>query len=192
MPSNQNPVFTNDSLTGDGTEDNPLAVAGPGGGITEVESSDDSVTVSNGTGPTVDLSVAPTGFNEGQIGIWDGTKWNLSPNPGGQVWEIVNNGDGATRIQGVGSSGGGELMLLENTNGSGVGVILNLGAGAGSGGTGGAFLVRQNGNLTAKGPNINFAGLQVFANNADAIAGGLNQWDLYRTGSDPDVICIVH
>lgn len=32
----------------------------------------------------------------------------------------------------------------------------------------------------------------VYANNAAAIAGGLAQDDLYRTGGDPDLICIVH
>ncbi|HWH59347.1 MAG TPA: hypothetical protein VN682_17085 [Terriglobales bacterium] len=41
-------------------------------------------------------------------------------------------------------------------------------------------------------PHANFPRLQIFANNAAAIAGGLSQWDLYRTGADPDVVCIVH
>lgn len=34
--------------------------------------------------------------------------------------------------------------------------------------------------------------LQVFANNADAIAGGLQQGDLYRNGANPDLVCVVH
>lgn len=34
--------------------------------------------------------------------------------------------------------------------------------------------------------------LQVFANNAAAIAGGLQVGDFYRTGADPDVVCVVH
>jgi len=34
--------------------------------------------------------------------------------------------------------------------------------------------------------------LAPFANNAAAIAGGLVAGDLYRTGGDPDTVCIVH
>lgn len=34
--------------------------------------------------------------------------------------------------------------------------------------------------------------LQVFANNAAAITGGLTVGDFYRTGADPDTVCVVH
>lgn len=34
--------------------------------------------------------------------------------------------------------------------------------------------------------------LPVFANNAAALAGGLDVGYLYRTGGDPDVVCVVH
>lgn len=37
-----------------------------------------------------------------------------------------------------------------------------------------------------------FENLQVFANNAAAIAGGLSVGNFYRTGADPDVVCVVH
>ena len=40
--------------------------------------------------------------------------------------------------------------------------------------------------------NTNFAGLQIFANNAAAVAGGLAVGDLYRTNGDPDLVCVVH
>lgn len=40
--------------------------------------------------------------------------------------------------------------------------------------------------------NVNFGGLQVFANNAAAVAGGLAVGDLYRTNGDPDLVCVVH
>lgn len=40
--------------------------------------------------------------------------------------------------------------------------------------------------------HYNFNGLQVFANNAAAIAGGLVAGDLYRTGANPDPVCVVH
>lgn len=34
--------------------------------------------------------------------------------------------------------------------------------------------------------------IPVYANNAAAIAGGLAVGDYYRTGADPDPVCIVH
>lgn len=34
--------------------------------------------------------------------------------------------------------------------------------------------------------------LPIYANNAAAVAGGLVEGDFYRTGADPDVVCIVH
>jgi hypothetical protein len=37
-----------------------------------------------------------------------------------------------------------------------------------------------------------FIGLRIYANNAAAVAGGLKVGDLYRTGADPDLICVVH
>jgi len=36
------------------------------------------------------------------------------------------------------------------------------------------------------------AGLSVYANNAAAITGGLSAGDFYRTGSDPDMVAVVH
>jgi hypothetical protein len=35
-------------------------------------------------------------------------------------------------------------------------------------------------------------GLVVYANNAAAITGGLAAGDFYRTGSDPDLVAVVH
>jgi hypothetical protein len=34
--------------------------------------------------------------------------------------------------------------------------------------------------------------LAVYSNNAEALAGGLLVGQYYRTGADPDVVCIVH
>jgi hypothetical protein len=34
--------------------------------------------------------------------------------------------------------------------------------------------------------------LAVYANNAAAKVGGLTTGDHYRTGADPDVVCVVH
>ncbi|MFH1504677.1 MAG: hypothetical protein ABIH08_04760, partial [Candidatus Omnitrophota bacterium] len=43
-------------------------------------------------------------------------------------------------------------------------------------------------------PNSKLAvvGLSIYANNAAAIAGGLAVGDFYRTGGDPDLVCVVH
>jgi hypothetical protein len=37
-----------------------------------------------------------------------------------------------------------------------------------------------------------FTNLPVYANNAAAVGGGLTPGELYRTGSDPDRVCVVH
>lgn len=39
---------------------------------------------------------------------------------------------------------------------------------------------------------VDIVGLPVYANNAAAIAGGLVAGSLYRTGADPDPVCVVH
>ncbi len=36
------------------------------------------------------------------------------------------------------------------------------------------------------------SGLLSYANNAAALAGGLRVGDLYKTGADPDTVCVVH
>jgi len=40
--------------------------------------------------------------------------------------------------------------------------------------------------------NVNLSNVSVYANNAAAIAGGLTVGTIYRTGGDPDTLCIVH
>jgi len=39
---------------------------------------------------------------------------------------------------------------------------------------------------------VHISGLPAYANNAAAVAGGLLAGDLYRTGDDPDIVCVVH
>ena len=39
---------------------------------------------------------------------------------------------------------------------------------------------------------LHVVGIPVYANNAAAIAGGLTAGALYRTGADPDPVCVVH
>lgn len=45
---------------------------------------------------------------------------------------------------------------------------------------------------TAPTSILHVVGLPVFANNAAAIAGGLTPGAFYRTGGDPDPVCVVH
>ena len=40
--------------------------------------------------------------------------------------------------------------------------------------------------------NLNVGGLAAYISNALAILGGLAAGDFYRTGADPDVVCVVH
>ena len=39
---------------------------------------------------------------------------------------------------------------------------------------------------------LQVVGLPVYANNAAAVASGLTAGAFYRTGSDPDLVCVVH
>ena len=48
------------------------------------------------------------------------------------------------------------------------------------------------GQIQFQSNHVNLPNLQVFANNAAAIAGGLVAGDLYRTGANPDPVCVVH
>lgn len=46
--------------------------------------------------------------------------------------------------------------------------------------------------LEARVTVIDGGTLPAYANNAAAIAGGLVAGNLYRTGGDPDTVCVVH
>jgi hypothetical protein len=57
--------------------------------------------------------------------------------------------------------------------------------------TGYAFNATDSTSISKFG-KIRATGLSVHANNAAALAGGLVVNDFYRTGSDPDTVCVVH
>jgi len=42
------------------------------------------------------------------------------------------------------------------------------------------------------GAGLTYAGMPVYANNAAAVASGLRSGAFYRTGTDPDLVCVVH
>jgi len=56
--------------------------------------------------------------------------------------------------------------------------------------TGGGTLSVIGGPLQTQ--NLRVMALPVYANNAAAVAGGLTPGDFYRTGTDPDYVCVVH
>ena len=58
--------------------------------------------------------------------------------------------------------------------------------------TGSSGLGTERLRITSGGNIVLSSGLPVYANNAAAIAGGLAVGSLYRTGADPDPVCIVH
>jgi hypothetical protein len=46
--------------------------------------------------------------------------------------------------------------------------------------------------ISIKSSGIQILSLPTYTSNETAVAGGLIQGDLYRTGGDPDVVCVVH
>jgi hypothetical protein len=59
-------------------------------------------------------------------------------------------------------------------------------------GTSGQVLTTNGSGVTYWSSVLSGSGLTVYASNALAIAGGLTAGDFYRTGADPDVVCVVH
>jgi len=57
-------------------------------------------------------------------------------------------------------------------------------------------LMKSGGNVgigtTSPKSALHVVGLPVYANNAAAVAGGLTVGAFYRTGGDPDLVCVVH
>lgn len=121
--------------------------------------------------------------------VASGCTVNLDTNIGGGLAiTIVNGGVTITQDQDFGVIAG--AASFECTGG-------NLGFTADAGdinfqATAGNMRFGAANQIQLNAPHANIPSLQIFANNAAAIAGGLSQWDLYRTGADPDVVCIVH
>ena len=81
---------------------------------------------------------------------------------------------------------GTDIILIPNNAGNG-GAVIPYGDSQASLGTPGFRFL----DLYTSG-KVSHSGLPVFVNNAAAIAGGLTAGNLYRTGADPDPVCIVH
>jgi hypothetical protein len=90
------------------------------------------------------------------------------------------SGDGLHISLVAGAGGGASLVLDDN-----VFLLDSLVAG----------ISIQSGLLNINCPSgmaISLATVPIFANNAAAISGGLSEGSIYRTGADPDTLCIVH
>jgi hypothetical protein len=131
-----------------------------------------------------------------------------------KVWELVSKlqypGDTIRDITGL--SGGGMNLDGVPTTGLPVGCILTLFDGTaasiyrlrtGTDGTASPYIIRPidfqsvtNPKVWAvtplNGASLLLTNVPVFADNATALAGSLPVNAIYRTGSDPDQLCIVH
>jgi hypothetical protein len=116
------------------------------------------------------------------------------------------------RLQVINTSGATEVARFFTSDFSsgvaGSGINIQTGAASGNSYTeigalhsgGGVFdnliLQRGGGNVgigtTAPTSRLQVVGLPAFANNAAASAGGLTVGAFYRTGGDPDLVCVVH
>jgi hypothetical protein len=165
MPNNQNPVFTdNAAVFGDGTEEHPLTTAGGS---------------SAPGGSTGDIQVNNNGAFGNANSVEAGAIAKVVPgtgieieSPAGLVTYITGNGASGTVMVGV---GGG----VEITGVTSITITSNTGA-----------IVLTS--AAAPNPLYSIANLPIFADNAAALAGGLVAGNLYRTGADPDTICVVH
>jgi hypothetical protein len=122
----------------------------------------------------------------------------LGSNSSSQLIAASTTGSGTTAVLGTsptfttsitspvvygGSAAGSTLTLDGTSNGSpsNAYVLINPG-GQGNVGIG----------TTSPHSKLAVVGLPVYASNAAAITGGLAAGDFYRTGADPDPVCVVH
>jgi hypothetical protein len=163
MPENQNPVFCDESLAGDGTAENPLGVEGgpvnPGGSAGDVQLND-------GAGKFTSANLFSSGAAQ------------VSVDASGNI--LIQTTQNLTLL----ISPGGELSI----NGPNTAINNDFSAFSNS-----TFIGNNNGGLTTiSSLTVLMDALQTFANNAAAVTGGLQVNQLYRDGADPEHVCIVH
>jgi hypothetical protein len=170
VPTNDNPDW---QITATGPGGTPLAggyasLTGPGATATPgklTQAGGLEVDDPAGDGFTVNTTGGVSITQTGAAGtaIVDTGPTGISINATGQV--IIQSHTGPTSISDASATG---LSLNESGTGP---ILLNVFTG---------------------GLVITLFGVPVFANNAAAIGGGLTAGAVYRTGLDPDTLCIVH
>jgi len=93
------------------------------------------------------------------------------------VLRKVDSGSVTGDVSGPGTSTDNALVRFNGADGK---VLQNSGA-----------TLDDSDNLTVPG-TLSVASLPAYANNAAAVAGGLSAGNFYRTGGDPDLVCVVH
>lgn len=125
----------------------------------------------NGSGGDV---VGPAGATDEGIARYDGATGKLLQDSTAEIDDAGNltvDGDISNVAAGDDIHSGNDLSCVNDID---VGDDANIG-----------------GNLDVTG-TASISALPVHANNAAAVAGGLAAGDLYRTGGDPDLVCVVH
>lgn len=134
----------------------------------------------NTTSPSYNLDV------NGTFRCVNDANLNANVNVGGETSfsssseNVVNFGQqlvGSTAVQWIPSTG-----LHFKYNATGLGGFLATITSAGNVGIG----------TTNPNSKLAVSGLPVYVDNASAITGGLTAGDFYRTGGDPDLVCVVH
>jgi hypothetical protein len=136
-----------------------------------------AVTLIAGTGPTIQL----VGANSGLIGC------QINVNTAGGVQPLIGD-------NGVGNTGAlaNEIYLYTGSSINAPSTPALANHIKTSIGNPTITWASSKGLFVQNGLSVAFPGLQIFANNAAALAGGLFAGDLYRTNADPDTVCVVH
>jgi hypothetical protein len=132
--------------------------------------------------PTSSIDIAASG----NVGIGTASPTNIQSNT--PVLHIFGTG-AALRIQD--SASGGDWNLLARN-----GASTNLFRIYDNANAADRLVINTSGNVgigtTSPTSKLQVVGLPAFANNAAAVAGGLSVGAFYRTGGDPDTVCVVH
>lgn len=164
--------------------DSITADAGAGGSVVVNESGSDIDFRVEGSGAANALVVQGS---DGYIGI--GT---ASPS---ELLEVSSTGN--TRVLVADSDDSVEVIMGTSAGTSGfIGTLSNHDLRIGTGGTYMMHLDHADGYIGIGTTNptspLQVVGIPIYANNAAAVAGGLTAGALYRTGGDPDPVCVVH